>query len=345
MEITLFSLFPHWFDGPLGESVIQRARDRGLLSVRAVNFRDWATDKHHSVDDIPYGGGGGMVLRPEPLAAALDQTIGAPGSDNRAHVIHLSPRGRVFKQQRAIDLAKLPRIAIICGHYEALDQRLIDSRVDEEISLGDFVLTGGEIPAMAIVDAIARMIPGVLGNDASAPADSFMNGLLEGPHYTRPEVFENCAIPEILLSGNHAAIAKWREDESLRVTYERRRDLHDALLLHPEQTRRLARRARPFAIWRLTASGEIDPLFICSAVTEITAWRELLAKQKFERGLMPGIRLAEIREAKSGDESTDRARIISDAKSAESQSAASRFVTNLLREMGVAGGNPITHHP
>lgn len=225
MRIDILTLFPQWFDGVLGESILGRARQRGLLELRVVNFRDWTRDKHNTVDDAPYGGGAGMVLKPEPLCAALDAIAGAPGSPDRAHVILTSPAGRPFVQARARALATMPRIAIVCGHYEGVDQRVIDTRVDEEISLGDFVLTGGEIPAMAIVDSVARMLPGVLGNEASAVEESFSGNLLEGPQYTRPEVFEGLAVPEILRSGNHARIAKWRHEEAVRRTRERRPEL------------------------------------------------------------------------------------------------------------------------
>ncbi|MDX2177911.1 MAG: tRNA (guanosine(37)-N1)-methyltransferase TrmD [Candidatus Sumerlaeia bacterium] len=228
MRITVLTLFPNWFDGPFGESMIQRGRDNGALEIELVNFRDFATDRHRTVDDAPYGGGGGMVLKAPPLAAALDATAGAPGSEGRAHVIYTSPAGAPFTQRRAEELAKLPRVAIICGHYEGLDQRLIDSRVDEEISIGDYVLTGGEIAAMAIVDAVARLLPGVLGNEAGARDDSIATGLLEAPQYTRPEVFEGRPVPDILLSGHHAKVAAWRARQSEQLTRQRRPDLWQA---------------------------------------------------------------------------------------------------------------------
>ncbi|MEQ8822559.1 MAG: tRNA (guanosine(37)-N1)-methyltransferase TrmD [Sumerlaeia bacterium] len=231
LSITILTLFPAWFEGPFGESILGRARERGLLDFRTVDLRPYGVGKHRKLDDTPYGGGGGMLLKPEPIAAALDEAAGAPGSERRAHVLYTSPRGRRFVQDEAKRLAELaldPGLVILCGHYEGLDERVIETRVDEEVSLGDFVLTGGEIAAMAIADAVARMAPGVLGNDASAPNDSFFDGLLEGPHYTRPEVFEGRGIPPVLLSGHHAEIERWRREESLRVTRERRPDLYDA---------------------------------------------------------------------------------------------------------------------
>jgi tRNA (guanine37-N1)-methyltransferase len=225
MRIDLFTLFPHWFGGVFGDSILRRAREKGLLDIRLHDFREWTRDRHRSVDDSPYGGGAGMVLRPEPLAAALDEVCGAPGTAGRPYVLLTSPSGTTFTQRRAEELARLPRIALVCGHYEAVDQRLIDTRIDEEISIGDFVLTGGEIPAMAVVDAVARLIPGVLHNDQSAVEESFTSGLLEGPHYTRPEVFEGLRVPDVLRSGDHARIAKWRRAEALRKTRARRPDL------------------------------------------------------------------------------------------------------------------------
>lgn len=334
MEITIFTLFPHWFDGPLGESVIERARQRGILTVRTANFRDEATDKHRSVDDAPFGGGGGMVLRADVLAASLDKTIGPPGTANRAHVIHVSPRGARFDQQKAIQLASLPRIAIVCGHYEAIDQRLLDSRVDEEISLGDFVLTGGEIPAMAIVDAIARMLPGTLGNDSSAQKDSFMDGLLECPHYTRPEIFEGVAIPGVLTSGNHQAIESWREEESLRLTRHRRPDLYDQVALHPSQVRRLARRARPFAVFRRTADG-IQVAFASSIIALQPDWQAELSTRRSEPGL-PGTawRVAEYNHLRAESDTENQQRLLADLQAAPS----SPLTRNLLRALKQSGG-------
>ncbi len=201
-----------------------------------MNFRDFATDKHRSVDDAPYGGGAGMVIRAEPLARAMDATIGPPGSPGRAHAILTSPGGRTFTQRVAEEFARLESLAVVCGHYEGIDQRIIDTRIDEEVSIGDFVLTGGEIPAMAMVDAVARLLPGVLGNEDSAPGDSFSTGLLEGPQYTRPDEFEGLRVPDVLLGGNHAAIEKWRREQALSRTRQRRPDM-----LPPEPSAKKAR--------------------------------------------------------------------------------------------------------
>lgn len=315
MKITIFTLFPGWFAGPLGDSILQRAQERGLIELSYVNFRDFATDKHASVDDTPYGGGGGMVLRADVLARALDDSIGAVGHAARPRTILMSPRGRRFDQRMAIELAALPSLAIVCGHYEAVDQRLIDTRIDEEVSLGDFVLTGGEIPAMAIVDAVARLLPGVLGNETSSENESFMNGLLEAPHYTRPEVFEERRVPDVLLSGNHAAIAQWREEQSLALTSERRPDLFPAQLLWPEQVRRLARRSRPFAVWR-REGDHFDWLYVPAFVTAQDGWEERLRTLRSEAGIQPQIRVAEIKDVRLEDATADTARVRADAVAA-----------------------------
>lgn len=227
MRFTILTVLPEWFEGPLRESIVGRALAAGIAEVRVANIRDWATNKHNKVDDTPYGGGGGMLMMPEPLCAAIDASAGAPGSAGRAHVVYTSPRGRQWNQRRAEELAAGRRdVVILCGRYEGVDERVLRTRVDEEVSLGDFVMTGGEIAALAIVDSVLRLLPGALGNEASAANDSFSQGLLEGPHYTRPEVFEGIRVPDVLLSGNHAAIAKWRHDEALRMTLARRPELH-----------------------------------------------------------------------------------------------------------------------
>ncbi len=225
-DFTILTLFPKWFDGPLRESICGRALEQNLVSIGVRDIRDWAVDKHRTVDDSPYGGGGGMLMKPEPVASALDATAGKPHAPGRALVVYTSPRGKPWSQQDAERFAALDGpIVILCGRYEGLDQRIIDTRVDEEISLGDFVLTGGEIAALAIVDSVIRLLPGVLGNESSAANDSFTTGLLEAPHYTRPEVFEGLSVPDVLLSGNHAAVDHWRLQEALRITQERRPDL------------------------------------------------------------------------------------------------------------------------
>ncbi len=235
MRFDIFTLFPEIFAGVFDESILKRARDARLLEIALHDIRDYTTDKHHITDDYPYAGGGGMVMKPAPIFAAVEAVLGLEiGTDAEMAnapvqppipIILLSPQGRVFDQTIARELAQHARIALICGHYEGVDERVREHLATDEISIGDYVLTGGEIPAMVIVDAVARLIPGVLG-DPSAPAhDSHASGLLEGPHYTRPAEFRGWKTPDILLSGNHAQIAAWRRRESLRRTFERRPDL------------------------------------------------------------------------------------------------------------------------
>ncbi|MCC5877383.1 MAG: tRNA (guanosine(37)-N1)-methyltransferase TrmD [Candidatus Sumerlaeia bacterium] len=335
MKLTLFSLFPHWFDGPLGESILGRAREKGLFEWQVVNPRDFATDVHGTVDGQPYGGGGGMVLRADVLARALDATVGAPGAPNRPHVIYLSPRGRVLDQGMAIRLARLPAMALLCGHYEAVDQRLLDTRVDEEISLGDFVLTGGEIPAMALVDAIVRLLPGALGQEDGALTESFMGGMLEGPHYTRPAEFEGIAVPPVLGSGNHGAVAKWREEQALRETARRRPELYERLLLHPDQVRRLARRGRPFAIWEQVDGGN-RLLYAPARVKALIDDPEAIFNRRWEKGLSPTIRLAEIKEAFGETAEEDRLALHQELKAidwSEHPVKTRQFLLNLLGEL------------
>lgn len=294
MKISILTLFPQWFHGPLGESILGRARQAGLLEIEAVDFRAWAADKHQTVDDAPFGGGGGMVLRADVVAAAMDAVAGPPGSQGRAHCIYMSPRGRALDQAMAIRLARMPRLAILCGHYEAVDERLLESRIDEEVSLGDFVLTGGEIPAMALVDAVARMIPGVLGNEVSPETESFMNGLLEAPHFTRPREFEGRTPPEVLFSGNHGAISEWREEQSLSITGARRPDLLAAQLLHPAQVRRLARRGRALVLWRELPGGTRRMLLAPREFDPAAEWADPARKLRYEEGLSREIRVAEL---------------------------------------------------
>ena len=224
MRFDIFTLLPEMFRGPLDESILARARERGLLEIALHNPRDVTTDRHHIVDDYPYGGGAGMVMKPEPLFAAIEQL--APAGP----IILLSPQGRVFTQEIARTLAREPRITLICGHYEGVDERVREHLVTDEISLGDFVLTGGELAAMVLVDAVARLLPGVLAA-GSTEEESHTAGLLEYPHYTRPAEFRGWRVPDVLLSGNHAAIARWRRKESLRRTRARRPDLFARLEL------------------------------------------------------------------------------------------------------------------
>jgi tRNA (guanine37-N1)-methyltransferase len=216
---TILTLFPAMFPGPLGHSLAGRALSAGLWSLAAEDIRDSATDRHRSVDDTPFGGGAGMVMRPDIVAAAL-----ARAQDGRP-LIHLTPRGRRFTQARAQALAGGPGIILLCGRYEGIDQRVIEASGAEEISVGDYVLSGGELAAMVLLDAIIRLLPGVMGAAESALEESFSDGLLEYPHYTRPPEWSGRAVPDILLSGNHAAIAAWRRQEAEKITRERRPDL------------------------------------------------------------------------------------------------------------------------
>ena len=225
MRIDLVTLFPEMFAGVFGTSIIGRAAERGILDVHYTNFRDYSTDKHRHVDDTPCGGGAGMVLKPEPLYAAVRDIHAQTGAhEGRRCTIIFDPAGEAFTQKTAKELAAYEQLILICGHYEGFDARVYDL-ADRLISVGDFVLTGGEIPAMLVVDATARMLPGVLGDDTSAPTDSFFDVLLGYPQYTRPRVFEGKAVPDVLLSGNHAEIARWRREQSLLRTMRHRPEL------------------------------------------------------------------------------------------------------------------------
>ncbi len=228
MRWEIFTLFPTMFAGPLGESILKRAVERGLVEINLHDWRAQATDRHRTVDDTPYGGGAGMVLQAPPLVQAVEQVLGA--DQPSVPVILLAPTGRPFTQQVAEELSQRPRIALLCGHYEGFDERIRDLVVTDELSLGDYVLTGGELAAMVIVDATTRLLPGVI-DAASLHEESHSSGLLEGPHYTRPLDFRGLTVPPILLSGHHAKIARWRRREALRRTLYQRPDLlsHSAL--------------------------------------------------------------------------------------------------------------------
>ena len=220
MKIDVLTLFPEMFAGPLDVSIVQRARKTGLMELRMHNLRGWTHDRHKTVDDRPFGGGAGMVLKPEPLFEAVESLVGVD-----THVVLMTPVGRVFNQAVARELAAKPHLLFICASYEGVDERVIESLVDEEISIGDYVLTNGGLPTMVVIDAVTRLLPGALGDDASAQDESFSRGLLEYPHYTRPAEFRGMAVPEILLSGNHAEIAAWRAAQARERTGQRRPDL------------------------------------------------------------------------------------------------------------------------
>jgi tRNA (guanine37-N1)-methyltransferase len=220
MKIDVLTLFPAMFAGPLDESIIKRAREAGLLELQIHNLRDFAHDRHKTVDDRPFGGGPGMLLKPEPIFEAMDRL-----ADKSARVVLLSPSGRLFTQAIAHELAHVQHLLLVTGHYEGFDERVRAHLADDELSIGDYVLTNGALPAMVIIDSVARLIPGVLGDDESALQESFSTGLLEYPQYTRPAEFRGMKVPEVLLSGNHAEIAKWRAHEARLRTQERRPDL------------------------------------------------------------------------------------------------------------------------
>ncbi len=223
MRFDILTLFPRIFEGPFRESIVAKAIEAELVTVVVHNLRDYATDKHRTTDDVPYGGGGGMVMKPEPIFRAVEMVLGEERPSTR--VILLSPQGQLFTQELAWELAAQKRILLICGRYEGVDERVRQHLVDDEISIGDYVLTGGEIPAMVVVDSVIRLLPGVLGDPGAAMKNSHARGLLEHPQYTRPAVFRGYPVPDLLLSGDHAKIARWRRREAIRRTFERRPDL------------------------------------------------------------------------------------------------------------------------
>jgi tRNA (guanine37-N1)-methyltransferase len=223
MHFDILTLFPGLFAGAFQESIIKRARDAGLVTIDLHNIRDYATGRHKVTDDTPYGGGGGMIMKPEPIFAAVEAVLGE--GTGTVPIILLTPKGRPFGQETARKLSRLPRLLLICGRYEGVDERVHQHLVTDEISIGDYVLSGGEIPAMVVVDAVTRLIPGVLGDPSATFEDSHAEGLLEYPHYTRPPVFRDYAVPDVLLSGHHAEITRWRREQALHRTWERRPDL------------------------------------------------------------------------------------------------------------------------
>ena len=220
MKFSVLTLFPEMLSF-LGESIIGRAINKGIIETEYINIRDFSTDKHRRVDDYPYGAGGGMVMQPQPIFDAYKSVAG----ESKPHVIYMSPQGKTLTQDKARELATYDHIVILCGHYEGVDERILEEIVDEEVSIGDYVLTGGELPAMVVIDSVCRMIEGVLDSEETASAESHYNGLLEYPQYTRPPLFLGREVPEILLSGHHANIEKWRREQSILRTYKKRPEL------------------------------------------------------------------------------------------------------------------------
>ncbi|MED3725022.1 tRNA (guanosine(37)-N1)-methyltransferase TrmD [Priestia filamentosa] len=236
MKIDVLSLFPEMFHGVLESSILKKARDKGAVDVAVTDFREYADNKHKTVDDYPYGGGAGMVLKPQPIFDAVAD-LNKEGS--KARVVLLCPQGERYTQKKAEELSKEEHLIFVCGHYEGYDERIREHVVTDEISIGDFVLTGGELGALVIIDSVVRLLPDVLGNKASAVEDSFSTGLLEHPHYTRPSDFRGMKVPDVLTSGDHKRIAEWREEESLRRTFLRRPDLLENYELSESQKRML----------------------------------------------------------------------------------------------------------
>lgn len=220
MEFDILTLFPRIFEGPLDESILKRARESGLVNVRVHNLRDYTHDKHRVVDDRPYGGGPGMLMKPEPIFEAVEKLQRADSC-----VVLMTPQGRPFTQSLAQEFSRRPHLIVVCGHYEGVDERVREALVDEEISIGDYVLTNGALAAAVVVDAVVRLLPGAIGHEQSASDDSFATGMLEGPQYTRPPEFRGMTVPDVLLSGNHVAIAKWRLEQARERTQDRRPDL------------------------------------------------------------------------------------------------------------------------
>jgi len=237
MQFDVFTLLPEVFPSYLDTSILNRARQKGLIDVRVHNIRDYTHDKHHMTDDTPYGGGGGMVMKPEPVFEAVESVLESDPLQTQGRpipVILLTPQGRVFTQRVAEELVGYEHIALICGRYEGVDERIREHLVTDEISIGDYVLTGGELPALMIIDAVSRLIPGVLGDPTGAEDDSHSMGLLEYPHYTKPPEFRGAKVPEVLVSGNHAKINKWRREQALTRTFNKRPDMLEKAELSKE---------------------------------------------------------------------------------------------------------------
>lgn len=233
MNFHILTLFPEMVMDGLGTSITGRAMEKGIITVSAINIRDYSKDKHRHVDDAPYGGGAGMVMQPEPICDAYEDLCRRTGSSPR--VIYMTPQGRVFNQQLARELAREEELVFLCGHYEGIDERALELVCTDYLSIGDYVLTGGELPAMVMIDCISRLVPGVLSNQVSAEEESFHDNLLEYPQYTRPEVFRELAVPEVLLSGHHKKIEAWRREQSIKRTLERRPDLLEEAVLSEKE--------------------------------------------------------------------------------------------------------------
>ena len=234
MQFDVFTLLPEIFPPYLESSILNRARQKGLIDVRVHNIRDYTHDKHHMTDDTPYGGGGGMVMKPEPIFEAVETVLGLAAPLSNIPIILLTPQGRVFTQRVAEELSRYERIALLCGRYEGVDERIREHLVTDEISIGDYVLTGGELPALMIIDAVSRLLPGVLGDPTGAEDDSHSMGLLEYPHYTKPPEFRGWKVPDVLASGNHAKIDKWRREQALTRTFNKRPDMLEKAELSKE---------------------------------------------------------------------------------------------------------------
>jgi len=247
VQIDILTLFPQMFQSPFSSGILKRAIDHKLVTINIYNIRDCTHDRHHTVDDYAYGGGAGMVLKPEPIFEAVESIKPDTEEGSMLPIILLTPQGRPFSQQIAYELSGYRRMILICGHYEGVDERVRQHLVTDEISIGDYVLSGGELAAMVVVDAVVRLLIGVLGSEASPLDDSYATGLLEYPQYTRPAVYKGWSVPQVLLSGNHAQIAKWRREQAIRRTLERRPDLLDKANLSPEE-RRLVYRLKTILI-------------------------------------------------------------------------------------------------
>ncbi len=250
MQIYILTLFPEMFQSPFSASIFKRAIERNLVEINIRNIRDYTHDKHHTVDDYPYGGGAGMVLKPEPIFEAVEaiKSDFRPGEEvGTIPTILLTPQGRLFSQQIALELSKYSHLVLICGHYEGVDERVREHLTTDEISIGDYVLSGGELAAMVVVDAVVRLVPGVLGSEASALDDSHTTGLLEYPQYTRPPVYREWAVPEVLLSGNHAQIGKWHREQAIIRTLERRPELLDKVKISSEERQLINKLRNPLS--------------------------------------------------------------------------------------------------